>query len=76
MIAISNGDCLYVCTSLCTYANIVLQLDPPGGVEFDLLECLPHDIVGLSLAGLGCLDGSGLVYVALVVDVELAEGVC
>lgn len=65
-----------MCVRLCTYADIVLQLDAPGGVEVDLLECLSHDIVGLSLAGLGRLDGSGLVYVALVVDIELAEGVC
>lgn len=62
--------------SLYTYANIVLQLDAPGGVEVDLLECLSHDIVGLSLASLGCLDGSGLVYVTLVVDIKLPEGVC
>lgn len=59
-----------------TYADIVLQLYSPGGVEVDLLECLSHDIVGLSLAGLGCLNGSGLVYVTLVVDIELAKGVC
>ena len=65
---------LFVC--LYTYADIVFQLHPPGGVEVDLLECLSHDIVRLALAGLGCLDGSGLVYVTLVVDIELAECVC
>lgn len=61
---------------VCTYANVVLQLHPPRGVEVDLLQCLSHDIVRLALAGLGCLDGSGLVYVTLVVDIELSEGVC
>lgn len=70
-----GGGHLSVPVSL-TYADIILQLYSPGGVEVDLLECLSHDIVGLSLAGLGCLDGSGLVYVTLVVDIELAEGVC
>lgn len=70
-----GGGHLSVPVSL-TYADIILQLYSPGGVEVDLLECLSHDIVGLSLAGLGCLDGSGLVYVTLVVDIELAKGVC
>jgi hypothetical protein len=36
---------------------------------------LSHNIIGLTLALLGGLDGGSLVDVALVVDVELAEGV-
>lgn len=62
--------------SLFTYANIVLELDPSGGVEVDLLQCLSHNIVGLSFAGLGRLDSSGLVHVSFVVDIELTEGLC
>lgn len=58
-----------------TYSNVVLQLDSPGRIEFDILQCLANDIVRLALACLGSLDGSGLVNVTLVVDIELAEGV-
>lgn len=58
------------------YANIVLELDTSRRVKVDLLQCLSHNIVRLSLAGLGGLDGSGLVYISFVVDVELTEGIC
>lgn len=44
-----------------TYTNVILQFDSSGGVEFDLLQGLSHNIVGLALAGLGSFDGSGLV---------------
>lgn len=58
------------------YANIVLELHSSGGVQVNLLQGLSHNIVGLSLAGLSGLDGRGLVYVTLVVDIELTEGIC
>lgn len=58
------------------YANIIFELNAPGGVKLDLLQGLSHDIVGLSLASLGRLDGSGLVQISLVVDIKLAEGIC
>lgn len=67
-----------VCQSVsqhATYVDKVLKLYSPGGVQLDLLQCLSHDIVWLSLALLGSLDGSTLVDVSLVVDVELAESV-
>jgi hypothetical protein len=57
------------------YVHVVLQLDAPGAVELDLLQRLAHDIVRLVLGGLDVLDGRVLVEVALVVDVELAEGI-
>ena len=59
-----------------TYADIVFELDTSGGIELNLFQRLTDNIVWLALAGLGSLDGGGLVNVALVVDVELAEGVC
>jgi hypothetical protein len=55
--------------------DVVVQLDSPRAVELDLLQGLAHDIVRLVLGLLGGLDDGGLVEVALVVDVELAEGV-
>ena len=55
--------------------HIVVQLDSPRAVELNLLQGLAHDIVRLVLGLLGGLDDGGLVEVALVVDVELAEGV-
>ena len=51
------------------------QLDAPRAIELDLLQGLAHDIVRLVLGLLGGLDDGGLVEVALVVDVELTEGV-
>jgi hypothetical protein len=57
------------------YVNVVLQLNAPGAVELDLFQGLAHDIVWLVLRGLDVLDGRVLVEVALVVDVELAEGI-
>lgn len=44
-----------------TYANVIFELDSSGRVQFDLLQGLSHDIVGLALAGLGSFDGGGLV---------------
>lgn len=61
--------------ALRTYANIILELDSPRRIELDLLQCLPDDIVRLTLALLGGLDGRGLVEVPVVVDIELAEGI-
>jgi hypothetical protein len=58
-----------------TYPNVVLQLDSSRGIELNLLQGLADDIVGLALARLRGLDGGSLVNVALVVDIELAEGV-
>lgn len=58
-----------------TYSDVVLKLDPPGGVKLDLLQGLSDNIVRLAFALLGSLDGGSLFYVALVVDVELPEGV-
>jgi hypothetical protein len=55
--------------------DVVVQLDSPRAVELDLLQGLAHDIVRLVLGLLGGLDDGGLVEVALVVNVELAEGV-
>jgi hypothetical protein len=57
------------------YINIVVQLDSPRAVEFDLLQRLSHHIVRLVLRLLRRLDDGALVEVALVVDVEPAEGV-
>lgn len=54
---------------------IVVQLYSPRAVELDLLQRLAHYIVRLVLRLLGGLDDGRLVEVALVVDVELAEGV-
>jgi len=58
-----------------TYIHIVVELDAPRAVELDLLQGLAHDIVGLVLRLLRGLDDGALVEVALVVEVELAEGV-
>jgi hypothetical protein len=58
-----------------TYPDVVLQLDSPGGIKLNLLQCLTDHIVRLALACLRGLDGGRLVNVPLVVDVELAEGV-
>lgn len=57
------------------YANVVFELNSFGGVKIDLLQGLSHNIVRLALAGCGSLDGGGLVYVSLVVDIEPAKGI-
>lgn len=54
---------------------VIIQLHSPRAIQLDLFEGLAHNIVGLVLGLLCCLDDGGLVNVALVVDVELAEGV-
>jgi hypothetical protein len=58
-----------------TYPDVIFQLDSSRGIELNLLQGLADDIVGLALARLRGLDGRSLVNVALVVDIELAEGV-
>jgi hypothetical protein len=56
-------------------AYVILQLNSAGRVELDFLQGLPDDIVRLALALLSGLDSSGLVKVALVVDIKLAKSV-
>lgn len=58
-----------------TYSNVVFQLDTSRRVKFHLLQGLAHNVVRLTLACLCGLDGGGLVNVALVVDIEVAEGI-
>lgn len=58
-----------------TYIDIVVELDAPRAVELDLLQGLAHNVVGLVLRLLRRLDDGRFVKVALVVDVELAEGI-
>jgi hypothetical protein len=57
------------------YIYIVVELYSPRAVEFHLFQGLSHHVVGLVLRLLGALDDGALVEVALVVDVELAEGI-
>lgn len=57
------------------HPNKVIQLDSPRRIEFHFFQCLAHDIVRLSLAGLGCLDGSRLVDISLVVYIQLTKGI-
>jgi hypothetical protein len=57
------------------YIHIVIQFYPPRTVELDLFQGLPHYIVRLVLGLLRRLDDGALVEVALVVNVELAEGI-
>jgi hypothetical protein len=57
------------------YINIVVQLDSSRAVQLNLLESLSHNIVGLALRVLSGLDDSGLVYVALVVNIHVLEGI-
>ena len=58
-----------------THIDIVVQFHAPRAIELDLLQRLTHNVVRLVLRLLGRLDDGGLVEVALVVDVELAEGI-
>lgn len=58
-----------------TYGDVVLELDTARRVEVNLFQGLSDDIVWLALALLGSFNGSSLVNVALVVNVELAESV-
>jgi hypothetical protein len=55
--------------------DVVVQLDAPRTVQLNLFQCLSDHIVRLSLAVLRSFDGSRLVDITLVVDVELSEGV-
>jgi hypothetical protein len=57
------------------YINIVVQLDSSRAVQLNLLESLSHNIVGLALRVLSGLDDGGFVYVALVVDIHVLEGI-
>ena len=58
-----------------THSNVIIQLNSSGRIELDLFQCLSDHIVRLSFAGLSCFHGSRLIYVALVINVELAEGI-
>ena len=62
-------------TPIPTHANVIFKLDSSRGVELNLLQRLADDIVWLALALLGGFDRGGLVKVALVVYIELAEGI-
>lgn len=59
----------------CDQVHVVLQLNSPRTVQLHLLQCLSDHIVRLSLGVLDGLDRRGLVYIALVVNVELSEGI-
>lgn len=58
-----------------TYPNVIFEFYTARGIETDFFEGCADGIVGLALAGLGGLDGGGLVNVPLIVYVELAEGI-
>jgi hypothetical protein len=58
-----------------TYPDVILELDSARRVQVNLLQCLSDHIVGLALALLGGLDRGGLLNVALVFNIELAEGI-
>jgi hypothetical protein len=58
-----------------TYPNVILEFYTARGIETDFFEGCADGIVGLALAGLGGLDGGGLVNVPLIIYVELAEGI-
>jgi hypothetical protein len=57
------------------HPNKVIQLDSPRRIELHFFQRLAHDIVRLSLAGLGCLDGSRLIDISLVVYIQLTKGI-
>lgn len=57
------------------YSDIVLEFNAPGGVELDFFQGLSDNIIRLALALLSGLDGSSLLYVAFVVNIELPEGI-
>jgi hypothetical protein len=57
------------------YINIVVQLYSSRAVQLDLLEGLSHNIVGLALRVLSGLDDGGFVYIALVIDIHVLEGI-
>jgi hypothetical protein len=57
------------------YVNIVLQFHPARAVKFDLLQCLARLVVGYTFGVLYSPYCCGLVQVALVVHIELAEGI-
>ena len=58
-----------------TYSDIVVQFNTTRTVELDFSQRLTDDIVGLSLRVLDAANGGCFVEVALVVDVELPEGI-
>lgn len=72
---VKRGERRAGCAPIPTHADVIFQLDPSRGVELNLLQRLADDIVWLALALLGGLDRGGLVQVAFVVYVELAEGI-
>jgi hypothetical protein len=57
------------------YINVVVQLYSSRAVQLDFLEGLSHNIIGLALRVLSGLDDGGFVYVALVVDIHVLEGI-
>ena len=61
--------------SLCTHIDIVLEFDSPRAVQLNFLQRLSHDVVRLVFGVLGRFDDGRFVEIALVVDVQLAEGV-
>lgn len=56
-----------------THIDIVVKLYAPRAIELHLLQCLSDNIIGLALGSLGGLDCIGLLNVALVINIELAE---
>jgi hypothetical protein len=62
-------------TAAAAYPNVVLKLNSSRRVKLYFLQGLSDDIVRLTLALLCGLDGGGLFYITLVVDIELPEGI-
>jgi hypothetical protein len=57
------------------YINVVVQLYSSRAVQLYFLESLSHNIVGLALRVLGGFEDGGFIYVALVIDIHVLEGI-
>lgn len=57
------------------YPNIIVQFHPSRAVQLNLSECLTNNIVRLLFGILHGAYGSGFIEVALVVYIQLSEGI-
>jgi hypothetical protein len=56
-----------------THPNIIIKLNSSRRVKFHFLQSLSNNIIRLSFAALGRLDGGRLIDISLVIDIQLTE---
>ena len=56
-----------------SYIDIVFEFHTSGAIQFHILQCRAHHIVGLALRLLSRLDSGGLVEIASIFHIKSVE---